>query len=122
MLWEIVHRVESVGVPGPSARGLSRRSPASSDDEHWSSHLRKTSQLHHHFRFPDIPPLKGSTVKMGIMEYMEDLYASLTWHEAEAEAPASGMCSLPFQEFERDIEEEAEIMHKRAECERVLVS
>lgn len=59
---------------------------------------------------------------MGIMEYMEDLYASLTWHEAEAEAPASGMCSLPFQDFARGIEEETESMRKEAECERVFVS
>lgn len=29
---------------------------------------------------------------MGLMDYMEDLYASLTWREVEAEAPESGMC------------------------------
>lgn len=52
----------------------------------------KKQHAHHHPRFHDSPPAEAYTAKMGLMDYMEDLYASLTWREVEAEAPESGMC------------------------------
>ena len=30
---------------------------------------------------------------MGLMDYVGDIYASLTWHDVEAEAPESGWSS-----------------------------
>lgn len=74
---------------------LSRRSPASSDSKakHWRAlRAKRQNRRHHHFRLHKHPsPAEAPTVTMGLMDYMEDLYASLTWREVEAEAPESGM-------------------------------
>ena len=45
-----------------------------------------------------LPPTRANTAKMGLMDYMGDLYASLTWQEVEAEAPETGMFRLRLRE------------------------
>ena len=90
-------RTQSRVTPGgPCTLDLPRTSPASSDGKakHWESSLLlqvKKQQRHHHYRFHPLSQAEARTATMGLMDYMEDLYASLTWREVQAEAPESGM-------------------------------